>query len=96
MLFGAFGVPFGLSLIIICGADLFTANTCFMTAAYFEVRQMMRARPLVSCCTSSSLAEGCLRMIEGLLSLNTSHAGQLALAVNEAFRSMKLRQSNEL
>ncbi|CAL5225938.1 g8733 [Coccomyxa viridis] len=36
LLFGAFGVPFGLALIIICGADLFTANTCFMTAAYFE------------------------------------------------------------
>ena len=37
LLFGAFGVPFGLALIIICGADLFTANTCFMTAAFFEV-----------------------------------------------------------
>lgn len=38
LLFGAFGVPFGLALIIICGADLFTANICFMTAAFFEVR----------------------------------------------------------
>ena len=38
VLFGAFGVPFGLALIIICGADLFTANICFVTAALFEAR----------------------------------------------------------
>ncbi len=50
MLFGAFGVPFGLALIIICGADLFTANTCFMTAAFFEVRHLLSVRPSVYCC----------------------------------------------
>ncbi len=56
MLFGAFGVPFGLSLIIICGADLFTANTCFMTAAFFEVcnTTVLQECPQY-CCTNPHL-----------------------------------------
>ena len=39
LLFGAFGLPFGLALIVICGADLYTANTAFLPAALYEVRQ---------------------------------------------------------
>ena len=38
LLFGAFGLPFGLALIVICGADLYTANTAFLPAALYEVR----------------------------------------------------------
>lgn len=39
LLFGAFGLPFGLALIVICGADLYTANTAFLPAAFYEVRR---------------------------------------------------------
>ena len=39
LIFGAFGLPFGLALIVICGADLYTANTAFLPAALYEVRR---------------------------------------------------------
>lgn len=34
---GAFGLPMGLGLIIISGAELWTANCCYLSAAVFEV-----------------------------------------------------------
>lgn len=36
LLFGIYGFPVGLVLILICGADLFTSNTCYMLAALCE------------------------------------------------------------
>ncbi|CAK0783900.1 hypothetical protein CVIRNUC_007100 [Coccomyxa viridis] len=36
LLFGAFGLSFGLALIVVCGGDLYTANTSFLSAAVFE------------------------------------------------------------
>lgn len=36
LLFGAFGLSFGLALIVVCGADLYTANTSFLATAVFE------------------------------------------------------------
>ena len=44
VLLGAFGLPFGLALIVICGAELFTANTAFMSAAFYEVSKMLLLR----------------------------------------------------
>ena len=38
LVLGAFGLPMGLGLIIITGADLLTANSCYLSAAVFEVR----------------------------------------------------------
>ena len=38
LLDGAFGLPFGLALIVICGGELFTANAAMLPAAIFEVR----------------------------------------------------------
>ena len=35
----AFGLPMGLGLIIIAGAELLTANSCYLSAAVFEVRK---------------------------------------------------------
>ena len=37
LLYGAFGLPFGLALIVICGGELFTANAAMLPAAIFEV-----------------------------------------------------------
>ena len=36
LLFGAFGLSFGLALIVVCGADLYTANTSFLATAVSE------------------------------------------------------------
>lgn len=36
MVYGAFGLPFGLLLVLICGAELFTGNTALVTAALHE------------------------------------------------------------
>ena len=33
MVYGAFGLPFGLFLVLLCGAELFTGNTALLTAA---------------------------------------------------------------
>ena len=33
MIYGAFGLPFGLLMTMVCGADLFTGNTATVTAA---------------------------------------------------------------
>ena len=33
MVYGAFGLPFGLLLVLFCGAELFTGNTALITAA---------------------------------------------------------------
>ncbi len=33
---GAFGLPFGLFMVLVCGAELFTGNTCIMAAAAYE------------------------------------------------------------
>ncbi len=38
VLYGAFGLPFGLALIVICGGELFTANAAMLPAAIFEVQ----------------------------------------------------------
>ncbi len=37
LLYGAFGLPFGLALIVICGGELFTANAAMLPAAIYEV-----------------------------------------------------------
>ncbi|EIE18297.1 Formate/nitrite transporter, partial [Coccomyxa subellipsoidea C-169] len=36
MVYGAFGLPFGLLLVLMCGAELFTGNTALVTASVFE------------------------------------------------------------
>ena len=41
LLFGAFGLSFGLALIVVCGGDLYTANTSFLSAAVFEASRML-------------------------------------------------------
>ena len=33
LVYGAFGLPFGLFLVLLCGAELFTGNTALLTAA---------------------------------------------------------------
>lgn len=38
LLAGAFGLPMGLGLVIISGAELYTANCAYLSAAVFEVR----------------------------------------------------------
>ena len=38
LIYGAFGLPFGLALIVICGGELFTGNAAMLPAAVFEVR----------------------------------------------------------
>ncbi|KAK9825754.1 hypothetical protein WJX74_004634 [Apatococcus lobatus] len=38
LIFGAFGLPFGLALILICGGELYTSNCAYMPAALFEGR----------------------------------------------------------
>ena len=40
LLFGAFGLSFGLALIVVCGGDLYTANTSFLSAAVFEASRL--------------------------------------------------------
>ena len=37
LVYGAFGLPFGLAMIVICGGELYTSNAAFMPAAVFEV-----------------------------------------------------------
>ena len=37
LIYGAFGLPFGLALIVICGGELFTGNAAMLPAAVFEV-----------------------------------------------------------
>ena len=36
VIYGAFGLPFGLALIVICGGELYTGNAAFMPAAMME------------------------------------------------------------
>ncbi|EIE26976.1 hypothetical protein COCSUDRAFT_46302 [Coccomyxa subellipsoidea C-169] len=38
LVYGAFGLPFGLALIIICGGELYTGNAAMLPAAVFEGR----------------------------------------------------------
>ena len=40
---GAFGLPFGLAMVLICGAELFTGNTNYMACALFEGRISLKA-----------------------------------------------------
>lgn len=35
---GAVGLPFGLIMVMVCGAELFTGNTCMCAAAFYEGR----------------------------------------------------------
>jgi formate transporter len=46
MLYGSFGFPFGLTMVVVAGADLFTSNCMYMVAAFAEgkctLRQWMR------------------------------------------------------
>jgi hypothetical protein len=47
MIFGAFGLPFGLLMVVAAGGELFTGNTAFLTAAMAEVfpRTPLHTRP---------------------------------------------------
>lgn len=36
LLMGAVGLQFGIVFVIICGAELFTSNTAYMTTAFWE------------------------------------------------------------
>lgn len=38
LVLGLFGLPTGLLLVLLCGAELFTGNTCYLTAAWWEKR----------------------------------------------------------
>eukprot|EP00191_Tetraselmis_sp_GSL018_P005579 CAMPEP_0177603956 /NCGR_PEP_ID=MMETSP0419_2-20121207/15827_1 /TAXON_ID=582737 /ORGANISM="Tetraselmis sp., Strain GSL018" /LENGTH=337 /DNA_ID=CAMNT_0019097839 /DNA_START=159 /DNA_END=1172 /DNA_ORIENTATION=- len=42
MVMGAFGLPFGLLMVLVCGADLFTGNTAVVTAALHEGKVTLR------------------------------------------------------
>ena len=35
-MFGAFGLPFGLAMIVICGGELYTFNAASLPAAVYE------------------------------------------------------------
>jgi hypothetical protein len=48
LIFGGFGLPFGLAMIVICGGELYTSNAAFLPAALFEARPP--ARPARSAC----------------------------------------------
>lgn len=36
LLMAAFGLQYGFMMVIICGAELFTGNTAYMTTAFWE------------------------------------------------------------
>lgn len=36
LVMAAFGLQYGLMMVIICGAELFTGNTMYLTAAFWE------------------------------------------------------------
>lgn len=46
LVMGAFGLQYGLMMVLMCGAELFTGNTMMMAAAYWEgkasARQVLR------------------------------------------------------
>ncbi len=48
LVLGAFGLPMGLGLIVISGAELYTANCAYLSAAVFEVRPHVPPRAPVS------------------------------------------------
>ena len=37
LVWGAFGLPMSLGLILVCGAELLTANSAYISAAVFEI-----------------------------------------------------------
>lgn len=41
LIFGGFGLPFGLAMIVICGGELYTSNAAFMPAAMYEARRVV-------------------------------------------------------
>ena len=45
LVYGAFGLPFGLAMIVICGGELYTSNAAFMPAAIFEASSPKTLRP---------------------------------------------------
>lgn len=49
---GAFGLPFGLLMVLTCGAELFTGNTALVTAAFYEGKVRLVYR-IVSCRSAS-------------------------------------------
>lgn len=42
ILSGAFGLPFGLTLVLVCGAELYTGNTALVTAAWLEKKATLQ------------------------------------------------------
>eukprot|EP00238_Polyblepharides_amylifera_P008426 CAMPEP_0196593298 /NCGR_PEP_ID=MMETSP1081-20130531/75275_1 /TAXON_ID=36882 /ORGANISM="Pyramimonas amylifera, Strain CCMP720" /LENGTH=271 /DNA_ID=CAMNT_0041917245 /DNA_START=295 /DNA_END=1110 /DNA_ORIENTATION=+ len=54
MVTGAFGLPFGLLMVLVCGAELFTGNTALVTAAVYEGKATVGQ--LIKSCTVSYFA----------------------------------------
>ena len=57
---GAFGLPFGLLMVLTCGAELFTGNTALVTAAVYEGKVRF-ANSIVSCYIASHHERTCMQ-----------------------------------
>lgn len=42
LLFGLFGLPFGLFMVVVAGGELFTGNTALVTAALIEGKATLK------------------------------------------------------
>lgn len=59
MVMGAVGLPFGLLMVMICGAELFTGNTMIMTCAFYEGKVTLPQ--LLKCWVTSFISESSLQ-----------------------------------
>lgn len=55
LVMGVVGLPFGLLMVMICGAELFTGNTMIMGCAFYEGR--ITLPQLLKCWVTSFLSE---------------------------------------
>jgi formate/nitrite transporter FocA (FNT family) len=96
ILMGAFGLPVGLMMVLICGAELYTGNTAFLTAAVAEGRATPRQLAKSWACSFAGNAIGAALFVaaihtSGIMATATAPAAMAVAKTSLAFGAAFMR-----
>mmetsp|Transcript_35573 Transcript_35573/g.100699 ORF Transcript_35573/g.100699 Transcript_35573/m.100699 type:complete len:275 (+) Transcript_35573:1-825(+) len=93
LVLGAFGLPFGLLMVLVCGAELYTGNTALVTAAFYEKKAT--AVQLVKSWGFSYIGNfvGCLALVAAVSAAGLFPAGAAPVKIAIAKTSLTFTEA---
>lgn len=93
LVMAAFGLQYGLIMVIICGAELFTGNTMFMAAAFWEGKATPRQVAKSWVVSYLGNLVGCLAMVAAVAAAGIFTGGGAAVNIAVAKTSLSFGQA---